>query len=194
MGASVTQLRAKIAVLEQLTSLFHSPSYLRAVALAQTADTLIITGVGKSGIAAQKIAATLRSTGAVAHYLNPTDAAHGDLGMVRPGDAVFFLSNSGGSAELTPIVAFCAARGIPTVAITQQIHSPLARAADIVLRQPCVGEGDPLGMAPMSSVIAQLAIGDGIAAELMTCQGFTADQFRACHPGGALGQIAEAAE
>ena len=193
MKASVTSLRAKIAVLEQLTTLFASPSYIRAVTLAEQTDTLIITGMGKSGIAAQKIAATLRSTGKVAHYLDPAAAAHGDLGMIRPGDVVIALSNSGMSIELMPVMAHCEDHEISTIALTQHPSSPLGRAADIVLRLPCVGEGDPIRMAPMSSITAQIAVGDALACELMVAAGFTADQFRACHPGGALGQM-EAAQ
>ena len=193
MKASITSLRAKIAVLEQLTSLFTAPSYVRAVTVLERADTVILTGMGKSGIAAQKIAATLRSTGKPAHYLDPAAAVHGDLGMIRPGDVVIALSNSGNSVELMPVMAHCESLDVPTVAITARIQSPLAQAASIVLRLPQVGEGDPIRMAPMASITAQIAVGDALACELMVSAGFTVDQFRACHPGGALGQM-EAAE
>jgi arabinose-5-phosphate isomerase len=156
-------------------------------ALADVAGRVVVSGMGKSGHVARKIAATLASTGTPALFVHPAEASHGDLGMVVPGDAVLALSNSGETAELADLVAHTRRFGLPLIAVTSRAASTLARAADIVLVLPPVAEACPLGLAPTSSTTMQLALGDAIAVALLTRRGFDAAHFHEFHPGGRLG-------
>ena len=148
----------------------------------------IVTGIGKSGHVARKIAATLASTGTPAMFVHAAEASHGDLGMIAPGDAVLALSNSGEAPELGDLVSYTRRFGIPLVAITSRAPSSLAQAADAVLLLPQVGEACPLGLAPTTSTTMMLALGDAIAVALLERRGFTADDFKVFHPGGKLGR------
>lgn len=148
---------------------------------------LIVTGVGKSGHVGAKIAATLASTGTPAHFVHPAEANHGDLGMITRNDAILMLSWSGESAELKGILAYSRRFQIPLVAMTAGADSTLAREADVPLILPREQEACPHGLAPTTSTLMQLALGDALAVALLEARGFTASDFHAFHPGGQLG-------
>jgi arabinose-5-phosphate isomerase len=148
---------------------------------------VIASGMGKSGHIARKIAATLASTGTPASFVHPAEASHGDLGMITAQDVVIMLSNSGESAELKDMLNYCARFAVPMIAITANAVSTMGRAADIVLQLPNVEEACPNGLAPTTSTLLQLALGDAIAMALLHAKGFSADDFRNYHPGGKLG-------
>jgi arabinose-5-phosphate isomerase len=149
---------------------------------------VVLTGMGKSGLVAQKIAATLASTGCPAFFLHPAEALHGDLGMVTTEDSILALSNSGESEEVVRLLPSLLRLGIPIAAITAKPDSSLGQAADWTFsyRLP-EGEGCPLDLAPMASTTLQLVWGDVLAATLMAAKGFTRDLFALNHPGGSLG-------
>ena len=148
---------------------------------------IIVTGMGKSGHIARKIAATLASTGSPAQFVHPGEASHGDLGMIAKDDAVIALSNSGNTAELTDIVTYTRRFGIPLVGITSKGNSVLARAADLALILPPAPEACPMGLAPTTSTTLMLALGDAMAVALLERRGFSQRDFQVLHPGGALG-------
>ena len=148
---------------------------------------VIVTGIGKSGHIARKIAATLASTGQPAMFVHPAEAGHGDLGMVQAGDVVLALSWSGESVELATLVTYAKRFQHPLIAITSQADSALGRQADIVLPLPSAQEACPNGLAPTTSTTMQLALGDALAMALLEAKGFTARDFRDLHPGGKLG-------
>jgi len=149
---------------------------------------VIVTGMGKSGHIARKIAATLASTGTPALYVHPGEASHGDLGMIVKEDAVIALSNSGETSELADLVGYTRRFSIPLVAITSRKQSSLAQAADVSLLLPPEPEIGSLGLAPTTSTTMMLALGDALAVAALDCKGFTADDFRNLHPGGKLGK------
>lgn len=155
--------------------------------LSSIAGRVIVTGVGKSGHIGSKIAATLASTGTPAFFVHPVEANHGDLGMIGKNDAIIAMSWSGETAELKGIVSYSRRFNIPLVAITSGEGSTLAQEADIVLLLPRADEACPHGLAPTTSSLMQLAIGDALAVALLEGRGFTAGQFRTFHPGGQLG-------
>lgn len=148
---------------------------------------LIVTGVGKSGHIGSKIAATLASTGTPAFFVHPAEANHGDLGMIARDDAIIAMSWSGESKELMGIVAYSRRFSIPLIAVTAGETSALARAADVVLLLPRAPEACPHGLAPTTSTLLQLVMGDALAIALLEARGFTPDHFRTFHPGGQLG-------
>lgn len=163
-------------------------AFARAVdALAAVTGRVVVSGMGKSGHIARKIAATLASTGTPALFVHPAEASHGDLGMVVAGDAVLALSNSGETAELADLVAHTRRFGLPLVAITARAGSTLARSADVVLLLPAAAEACPLGLAPTTSTTMQLALGDALAVVLLRRRGFGPADFGLFHPGGRLG-------
>ena len=148
---------------------------------------VIITGIGKSGHVGAKIAATLASTGTPAFFVHPVEANHGDLGMIGRDDVILALSWSGETAELQGIVSYSRRFSIPLIAMTSGERSALARAADTVLLLPKALEACPHGLAPTTSTLMQLALGDAIAVALLEARGFTATDFKTFHPGGKLG-------
>jgi arabinose-5-phosphate isomerase len=148
---------------------------------------VVVTGMGKSGHVARKIAATFASTGTPSLFVHPAEASHGDLGMIVPGDAVLALSNSGETAELADLIAHTRRFGISLIAITGRPDSTLAKAADIALILPPVAEACPMGLAPTTSTTMQLALGDALAVALLERHGFSKTDFFAFHPGGKLG-------
>lgn len=148
---------------------------------------VIVTGVGKSGHVGAKIAATLASTGTPAFFVHSAEANHGDLGMFTAEDAVIALSWSGESQELKGIVAYCRRFSIPLIAISARDRSALGREADVVLKLPTVTEACPHGLAPTTSTMLQLVIGDALAVALLEARGFTPEHFHTFHPGGRLG-------
>ena len=159
-----------------------------AQAMAVMKGRLVLTGMGKSGLIAQKIAATFASTGTPSFFLHPAEALHGDLGMVTPEDAILALSNSGESEEVVRILPSLLRLGVPIAALTSKPESNLARAArwTFLYRMP-EGEGCPLDLAPMASTTLQLIWGDLLAATLMEHRGFSKEGFALNHPAGALG-------
>ncbi len=163
-------------------------SFAEAVSiLAAVKGRVVVTGMGKSGHIARKIAATLASTGTPALFVHPAEASHGDLGMIVEGDCVLALSNSGETAELADLVAHTRRFGLKLLAITARETSALARAADVLLHLPAAKEACPLGLAPTTSTTMQLALGDALAVALLTRRGFSPSDFRVFHPGGKLG-------
>jgi arabinose-5-phosphate isomerase len=156
---------------------------------------IIVTGMGKSGHVARKIAATFASTGTPAMFVHPAEASHGDLGMITPSDVVLMLSNSGESAELKDILVYAKRFKVPLVAMTTRRDSTLGREAGVVLELPAAREACPNGLAPTTSTLLQLALGDALAVALLEDKGFTASDFREFHPGGKLGaQLKHAAD
>ncbi len=147
-----------------------------------------VTGMGKSGIIARKIVATLNSTGTPALFLHPTDAVHGDLGMVRKEDVVICISKSGDTMELNILLPIFKRIGTPVIAMVGNLNSQLARAADIVLDVSVKEEACPFDLAPTSSTTATLAFGDALAMALLDQRNFTAEEFALYHPGGNLGK------
>ncbi|WP_158813542.1 SIS domain-containing protein [Methylocapsa sp. S129] len=156
-------------------------------AMAEAPGRVIVTGMGKSGLVARKIAATLASTGRPATFLHSAEASHGDLGMVQNGDVVLAISWSGETAELAAIVTYVSRYSIPLIAVTADAGSTLGRKADICLTLPLVKEACPHGLAPTTSTTMQLVLGDALAMALMESKGFTALDFSVFHPGGKLG-------
>ena len=155
--------------------------------LANAKGRVIVSGMGKSGHVARKIAATLASTGTPAQFVHPAEASHGDLGMVTPDDVALVLSNSGETPELSDLVAHAKRHGIPLVAIASKPESTLMRAADIGLPLPPAPEACPMGLAPTTSTTATLALGDALAVALIDRRDFQPQNFRMLHPGGSLG-------
>ncbi len=149
---------------------------------------VIVSGMGKSGHIARKIAATLASTGTPAFFVHPAEASHGDLGMIQPQDVALAISNSGESAELNAILPLIKRMGAPLVAMTGQPHSTLAGCADVLLDSGVAREACPLNLAPTASTTAQLALGDALAVALLEARGFGSEDFARSHPGGALGR------
>lgn len=150
--------------------------------------TVIVTGLGKSGLIGAKISATLASTGTHSIFLHATEALHGDAGRLRPGDVVVAMSQSGTTAEVLEVCAIARRRGVPVVAVTGAPAGPLAQCADAILDTSIDHEADPLDLVPTSSTTLALAIGDALAIGLMTQRGMTAADFAEHHPGGALGR------
>ncbi len=162
--------------------------FAKAVAIIGSArGRVIVTGMGKSGHIGQKIAATLASTGTPAFFVHPSEASHGDLGMITPADVILALSWSGETVELTNIITYSRRFGVTLIALTSRGESALAKAADLVLQLPAVQEACPHGLAPTTSTIMQLGIGDCLALALLESRGFSAADFKVFHPGGQLG-------
>jgi arabinose-5-phosphate isomerase len=149
---------------------------------------VVVMGMGKSGHIGRKIAATLASTGTPSLFVHPAEASHGDLGMIKPIDAVLAISNSGESEEITVILPVLKRLGAPLVAMTGHPQSTLARHADVVIDSGVEKEACPLNLAPTASTTAQLALGDALAVALLDARGFKAEDFARSHPGGALGR------
>lgn len=150
---------------------------------------VIISGMGKSGHIARKIAATMASTGTPSFFVHPGEASHGDLGMLTEEDAVIAISNSGETKELSDIIIYCKRYGIPLIAVTKNPDSALGRAGDVLLKLPDDGEACPLGLAPTSSTTATMVLGDILAVALLERKGFTKTDFKRRHPGGKLGSF-----
>lgn len=156
--------------------------------LGNCAGTVIVSGVGKSGVIAQKIAQTMTSTGTAAIFIHPSDAMHGSLGVIRPGDVVLALSNSGETEELLAMLPSLKQRDVPVVAIVGNLSSALARSADIALDASVDREACPLNLAPTTSTTVALALGDALAMTLMEAKGLTQEDFASNHPAGRLGK------
>ena len=181
-------IRAEIEGLEQLGRTLDA-AFGAALDLCTAArGRLIVTGIGKSGHVARKIAATLASTGSPAQFVHPAEASHGDLGMIGIEDAIVALSNSGESDEMAAIIAYSRRFRIPLIAITGGAQSTLAEAADAVLLLPRAAEACPMGLAPTTSTTMMMAVGDALAIALLERKGFSTADFQLFHPGGRLGR------
>ena len=177
-GRAVAELEGKIG-----------ESFARAVDLVQACrGRVIVTGVGKSGIIARKIVATMNSTGTPSVFLHPTDAVHGDLGIVRDGDVVICISKSGSTAELSILLPMFRRIGVPVISLVGNLSSPLANESTVVLDVSVREEACPLDLAPTSSTTAALALGDALAIALLDRRQFTREDFALYHPGGTLGK------
>lgn len=148
---------------------------------------LIVTGLGKSGHIGAKLAATFASTGTPAYFLHPAEASHGDLGMVQPDDVILALSWSGETRELSDVIGYAKRHAVRLIAITGAAESALGRAADAALVLPKVREACPHNLAPTTSTLLQLALGDALAIALLQKRGFSEESFHSFHPGGSLG-------
>jgi arabinose-5-phosphate isomerase len=182
---------AEIAGLEKLRGALQGPlaaAFTLAIDwMLATKGRVIVTGMGKSGHIARKIASTFASTGTPAFFLHPGEASHGDLGMIAPGDVVLALSWTGESVELRDTINYCKRFGARLIALTSGADSALAAAADLALVLPPAEEACPNRLAPTTSTTMQLAAGDALAVALLEARGFSAADFRNFHPGGKLG-------
>jgi arabinose-5-phosphate isomerase len=162
--------------------------FARAVEIAAASKgRLIVTGMGKSGHVARKLAATLASTGTPALYVHPGEASHGDLGMIQPDDVIVALSWSGETRELSDIISYAKRFRVPIIAITADPDSALGRQANVCLTLPKAREACPNGLAPTTSTTMQLALGDALAVALLETRGFSPQDYHVFHPGGRLG-------
>ncbi len=155
--------------------------------IAAMTGRLIVTGLGKSGHIGAKLAATFASTGTPAFFLHPAEASHGDLGMVQPEDVILALSWSGETRELSDVIGYSKRRNVPLIALTGRADSTLAAAASVALTLPTVREACPHNLAPTTTTLLQLALGDALAIALLQRKGFTEESFHGFHPGGSLG-------
>ncbi len=181
-------LRTEIAGLEALIGGLDQRFAAAVDCLARVTGRVTVTGMGKSGHVARKIAATLSSLGTPAQFVHPGEASHGDLGMIAAGDAVLALSNSGETSELAAVVDYTRRFRIPLIAMTRRDGSQLDEAADITLVLPNSDEACPMGLAPTTSTTMMLALGDALAVALLERKGFSESDFQRLHPGGQLGR------
>lgn len=180
-------IQIETRALEQLEQALNS-DFERAIELLLGATgRVIVSGMGKSGHIARKIAATLASTGTPAHFVHPAEASHGDLGMMAQGDVALVLSNSGETPELADVIAYTRRFGIPMIGVASRPNSTLLKQADVALVLPKAEEACGTGVVPTSSTTMTLALGDAIAVALMEHRKFTPEKFREFHPGGKLG-------
>lgn len=180
-------IRQEIKGLDALNSILDT-TFVKAIdMLAKTKGRVVVSGMGKSGHVARKIAATFASTGTPAYFVHPSEASHGDLGMITRHDAVLALSNSGETAELKDLIAYTRRFSIPLIGMIRRQKSQLTAAADIALVLPDVPEASPHG-APTTSTTMMLALGDALAMALLERKGFTRDEYNNLHPGGRLGK------
>ncbi|MEO8431255.1 MAG: KpsF/GutQ family sugar-phosphate isomerase [Acidobacteriota bacterium] len=182
----VLQIEAD-TVREQI-ALLGEPFLRAAREISQSKGRICVSGLGKSGIVGQKIAATLASTGTPAYFLHAAEASHGDLGMLMTGDVVFALSHSGETPEIVRLLEFARARGLRTISLTGTPDSSVSRGADVALTVTVSREACPLNLAPTASTTAMLALGDALAMALAEERGFGPEDFAALHPGGNLGR------
>lgn len=174
--------------LRQLESMIDASFGEAVAAMLACRQRVVVSGMGKSGHVARKIAATLAATGTPAHFVHAAEAAHGDAGMVMPGDVLLVYSNSGDTAELQPLYAHAARIGVKLIGVSRNPGSLLMRTADICLLLPQVPEACTASMAPTTSSTMMLALGDALAVAVMRARGLTGDDIRALHPGGDIGR------
>ncbi len=178
----------EVAALERLAGTLGAGFVAAVRALLACEDRVLVTGLGKSGIVARKLAASLTSTGTPSHFIHPVEAAHGDLGIVRGSDVLVAISRSGNNPEVTRLVQTCRHFQVTAIALTGAEDSDLARACDVVLPVPVEREADPLNLAPTTSSTAAMVMGDALVVALLTLRGFTRDDFATFHPSGVLGR------
>ncbi|MCC7326672.1 MAG: KpsF/GutQ family sugar-phosphate isomerase [Burkholderiales bacterium] len=181
-------LVTEAAAISVLAARIGAPFVAAVELIYRCSGRVVVSGVGKSGHIARKLAATLASTGTPAFFVHPTEASHGDLGMIAPGDVVIMLSRSGETDELLTLTPHLKREGAKLVALTGNPGSSLAQAADVHLDAAVDTEACPLGLAPTASTTAALALGDALALALLDARGFSAEDFARSHPGGTLGR------
>lgn len=182
-------LAHEAAAIECAAQHLQAPELERALKLLAGCESkVILTGIGKSGFIARKIAATMTSTGTRAMFLHPSDALHGDIGILHASDVVVILSNSGETDEILGMLPFLKHRGVPLIAIVGNVNSTVARAADAVLDASVDKETCPFNLAPTASTTVALAMGDALALTVMQMKGLTPDDFALNHPAGRLGK------
>ena len=187
LATGLRVIRREAGALEMLAEALDE-NFAKAVGLLMSAKgRVIVSGMGKSGHIARKIAATFASTGTPAHFVHPAEASHGDLGMVAQGDVLIVLSNSGETTELADILAHAKRFGIPLIGVASREGSTLMRQATVGLLLPQVPEACETGIVPTTSTTMTLALGDALAIALMEHRAFTPEHFRVFHPGGKLG-------
>lgn len=182
-----TEAEGLALVAEALNGPMAAPFSHAVEKLAAISGRVIITGIGKSGHVGQKIAATFASTGTPAFFVHPSEASHGDLGMITRADLILALSWSGETVELKPLITFSRRFAVPLISITSRADSALGLQSDVVLELPRAKEACPHGLAPTTSTTMQLALGDSLAIALLEARGFSAHDFKVFHPGGSLG-------
>ncbi|MCB9026199.1 MAG: KpsF/GutQ family sugar-phosphate isomerase [Bdellovibrionaceae bacterium] len=185
-GKRVLQLEAQ-SILQAADKL--NGSFVDAVGLVKNCrGKVVITGMGKSGHIARKLAATFSSTGTPSFFLHPAESSHGDMGVISEQDLVIAISNGGESTEMIPIYSYCSRKDIPLIAITGNLNSTLARTGRVTLEASVKEEACPLGLAPTSSTTVTLALGDALAMAVLKEKGFRKEDFAEFHPGGKLGR------
>ena len=186
----VELLKLEAAAIERSAENLDRKAVERAIDILTCCDSkVIVTGVGKSGIIAQKIAQTMTSTGTIAVFVHPSDAQHGSLGVITKGDVVIALSNSGETDEILSLLPTIKQRKISVISIIGNLDSTLARQSDVVLDASVDKEACPLNLAPTTSTTVALAIGDALAMTLMQAKNLTAEDFALNHPAGRLAKI-----
>jgi len=180
-------IRTEATALETLADGLDGGFSAAVEKILETPGRVIVSGIGKSGHIARKIAATFASTGTPAQFVHPAEASHGDLGMITRSDVVLAISNSGEAPELANLLAYTRRFGIPLIGMTSRAESTLGRESDILIAMPRTGEACTTGVVPTNSTTMTLALGDALAVSLMDHRAFTAEDFRAYHPGGKLG-------
>ncbi|MFZ5745358.1 MAG: KpsF/GutQ family sugar-phosphate isomerase [Pseudomonadota bacterium] len=184
-GREVVQAEAN--ALNQLALLLDATFSEACTAISRVRRQLVVTGMGKSGHIARKVAATFAATGTPAIYIHPSEAGHGDLGMLNTGDVLLVFSNSGNTSELRAILAFARKKQIPIIGVAARQNSLVMDLADIALLLPRVPEACAVNVAPTTSTIMQLALGDALAMAVMDMRGVSKNHLRALHPAGAIG-------
>ena len=188
--SAIKTIDSEIDTINHLKDSVKAENLTKALDFMQNSKgRIIITGMGKSGHIARKIAASLASTGTPSFFVHPAEASHGDLGMITEDDVVIAISNRGESRELIDILNYCKRFGIKLIAITKNAESSLGKAGDVVLELPNNGEACPLGLAPTSSTTATLVLGDILTVGMIERKGFSKEDFNDRHPGGKLGSI-----
>ncbi|KHD25299.1 D-arabinose 5-phosphate isomerase [Vibrio caribbeanicus] len=188
-SAALDVLKTEIEALEQLDQYFND-EFIQAceLILSNKEGKVVVMGMGKSGHVGNKIAATLASTGTPSFFVHPGEAAHGDLGMIKPGDIVLAISNSGESSEILGLFPVLKRLNIKIISMTGKPQSNMAKLSDLHLQITVPKEACPIQLAPTSSTTATIVMGDALAMALMQARGFTAEDFALSHPGGALGR------
>ena len=181
-------LATEAQAIESLATRLGAPFVAALDLMLGCRGRVVVSGIGKSGHVARKLAATLASTGTPAFFVHPAEAGHGDLGMITPDDVVVMLSNSGETDELVLLTPHLKREGAKLIALTGNEQSALAQSADVHLDAAVDAEACPLGLAPTASTTAALALGDALALALLDARGFSVDDFARSHPGGALGR------
>ena len=186
LAAARAVLEREADALRKLGVSLGAPFLAALDVLWQVRGRVVVSGMGKSGHVGRKFASTLASTGTPALFVHPSEASHGDLGMVAHEDALVILSNSGETPELNDLVGHSRRNGIPLITISSQAKAILTQAAGVALVLPDIAEAGPMGLAPTTSTTMMMALGDALAMVLLERRGFSADDFQALHPGGRL--------
>lgn len=181
-------LRCEVIALEAVSQKLGATFVKASDLIAGTKGRVITTGIGKSGYIAQKISSTLSSTGTPSHYIHPSEALHGDFGMMQSGDVLIALTFGGETREVLAVATFAKEIGVPVIAITGRMQSSLSHLADVVLDGGVPSEADPFGLVPTASSTAALALGDALAVCVMRRKAFSRENFGQLHPGGLLGR------